>query len=113
MVRSGVKGIIITPVDSRRVVPAVEEARRAGTTVIALDTPTEPESATDALFATDNRRAGELIGRYARAKAAELGLLPKIAMLDLAPGISTGELRHQGFLEGFGIAEGDRRSPAW
>jgi fructose transport system substrate-binding protein len=107
MVRAGAKGILITPVDSRRVVPGVEQARRSGVTVIALDTPTEPESATDALFATDNRRAGKLIGRYARAKAAELGLVPRIAMLDLAPGIASGELRHEGFLKGFGIAEGD------
>jgi fructose transport system substrate-binding protein len=107
MVRSGVKGILITPVDSRRVVPGVKEARKEGVTVIALDTPTEPESAADALFATDNRKAGEVIGRYARAKATELGLVPKIAMLDLAPGIASGELRHEGFLEGFGIAEGD------
>ena len=28
-------------------------------------------------------------------------------MLDLAPGISVGQLRHDGFLEGFGIKEGD------
>ncbi len=109
LVREGAKGILITPVDSKGVVPGVERARRAGVTVIALDTPTEPVSAADALYATDNRRAGELIGRYARAKARELGLLPKIAMLDLAPGIASGELRHEGFLAGFGIAEGDPR----
>ncbi len=107
MMRAGAKGILITPVDSEGVVPGVEDARRAGVTVIALDTPTEPEDATNALYATDNRRAGMLIGRYARAKAAELGLEPKIAMLDLAPGVATGEQRHDGFLEGFGIEEGD------
>jgi fructose transport system substrate-binding protein len=28
-------------------------------------------------------------------------------MLDLAPGISVGQLRHDGFLKGFGIKEGD------
>jgi fructose transport system substrate-binding protein len=109
MVRAGAKGILITPVSSRGIVPGVEQARKAGVTVIALDTPTDPESAANALFATDNRRVGELIGRYARAKAAELGLVPKIAMLDLAPGIATGEQRHEGFLKGFGIAEGDPR----
>jgi fructose transport system substrate-binding protein len=103
----GAEGILIAPTDSEAVVPAIQEARRAGVTVIALDTPTEPESAVDALFATNNRRAGELIGRYARAKASEQGIEPKIAMLDLAPGIPSGELRHDGFLEGFGIEEGD------
>jgi fructose transport system substrate-binding protein len=76
-------------------------------TVIALDTPTDPDSAVDALFATDNLKAGELIGRYARAKAAEDGIEPKIAMLDLGPGGGSGQLRHDGFLKGFGIEEGD------
>ena len=109
MTERGAKGILIAPTDSEAVVPAIMEARRAGVTVIALDTPTEPESAVDALFATNNRRAGELIGRYARAKAEEQGIEPKIAMLDLAPGTLSGELRHDGFLAGFGIRDGDPR----
>jgi len=109
MTERGAKGILIAPTDSEAVVPAIREARRAGVTVIAVDTPTEPRSAVDALFATNNRRAGVLIGRYARAKAQEEGIEPRIAMLDLAPGITSGQLRHEGFLEGFGIAEGDRR----
>jgi fructose transport system substrate-binding protein len=109
MTAEGAKGILITPADSRAVVPAIEEARRAGVTVIALDTPTQPRSAVDALFATDNLKAGELIGRYAKAKAVEQGIEPKIAMLDLAPGITSGQLRHAGFLRGFGIKDGDPR----
>ena len=36
-----------------------------------------------------------------------MGITPKIAMLDLAPGISVGVLRHNGFLKGFGIKDGD------
>lgn len=101
------KGILIAPADSKAIVPTIEAARRDGVTVIAVDTPTEPRSAVDALFATDNRQAGELIGRYARAKAAEKDIQPKIAMLELAAGITSGDLRHDGFLEGFGIEEGD------
>jgi fructose transport system substrate-binding protein len=107
MTAEGAKGILITPADSKAIVPAIEKARRAGVTVIALDTPTEPASAVDALYATDNQQAGELIGRYAKAKAAERAITPRIAMLDLAPGITSGELRHEGFLKGFGIKEGD------
>ena len=83
------------------------KARAAGVTVIAVDTPTRPESATNALFATNNAQAGELIGRYARAKAEDDGIDPQIAMLDLAPGITSGELRHDGFLQGFGIRDND------
>jgi fructose transport system substrate-binding protein len=107
MTTQGAKVILDVPADSKAVVPAVKKARDAGVLVIALDTPTEPQDAVDALFATDNLKAGELIGQYAKAKAEKMGIEPKIAMLDLAPGISVGQLRHDGFLKGFGIEEGD------
>jgi len=107
MTEDGADGILIAPTDSEDVVPAIEAAREEGVIVIAVDTPTEPESAVDALFATDNFAAGELIGQYARARADEEGIEPAIAMLDLAPGIASGQLRREGFLEGFGIPEDD------
>jgi fructose transport system substrate-binding protein len=105
MVASGVKGILITPSDSKAIVPAIEKAKAKGVLVIALDTPTDPESAVDALFATDNLKAGELIGEY--AKAAMKGKTAKIAALDLAPGVSVGVQRHNGFLKGFGATDKD------
>ena len=105
MVASGVKGILITPSDSKAIVPAIQKAKAKGVLVIALDTPTEPESAVDALFATDNLKAGELIGEY--AKAAMQGKTAKIATLDLAPGVSVGVQRHNGFLKGFGATDKD------
>ncbi|MER5546932.1 sugar ABC transporter substrate-binding protein [Streptomyces sp. NPDC002589] len=105
MVASGVKGILITPSDSKAIVPAIAKARAKGVLVIALDTPTEPQSAVDALFATNNLKAGELIGEY--AKAAMKGKAAKIATLDLAPGVSVGVQRHDGFLKGFGATDKD------
>ncbi|MFH8570124.1 sugar ABC transporter substrate-binding protein [Streptomyces sp. NPDC017993] len=105
MVAAGVKGILITPNDSKAIVPAIEQARKKGVLVIALDSPPEPQSAADALFATDNRKAGELIGAY--AKAAMKGRQARIATLDLAPGVAIGRLRHDGFLKGYGITKGD------
>jgi fructose transport system substrate-binding protein len=107
MTREGAKGIMIVPANSRAIVPAIERARDAGVIVVALDTPTQPPTAVEALYATNNRRAGNLIGRYAKAKAEEDAIEPRIAMLDLAPGISVGVLRHNGFLAGFGIEDGD------
>jgi fructose transport system substrate-binding protein len=106
MTAQGAKGIMITPANSTAIVPAIEKARRSGVTVIALDTPTQPRGAVNALYATNNEQAGELIGRYAKAKAQQRGIKPRIAMLDLAPGITSGELRHKGFLKGFGIRDG-------
>lgn len=105
MVTAGAKAILITPSDTKAIVPAIKKARDAGVLVIALDTPTDPQEATDALFATDNFKAGELIGEY--AKAAMAGKPARIAMMDLAPGITVGVLRHDGFLKGYGIKEGD------
>jgi fructose transport system substrate-binding protein len=107
MTTQGAKVILDVPADSKAIVPAIKKARDAGVIVIALDTPTEPQDAADALFATDNMKAGELIGQYAKAKAKAMGITPKIATIDLKPGISVGVLRHNGFLKGFGIKEGD------
>jgi fructose transport system substrate-binding protein len=107
MTTQGAKVILDVPANSKAIVPSIKKARDQGVIVIALDTPPEPQDAVDALFATDNLKAGELIGQYAKAKAEEMGITPKIAMLDLAPGISVGQLRHDGFLKGFGIKEGD------
>src|SRR5262245_62209150 len=62
MLAAGAKAILITPSDTKAIVPAIRKARAAGAIVIALDTPTDPQDATDALFATDNFKAGVLIG---------------------------------------------------
>lgn len=107
MLEAGVDGILIAPVNSTELLPDIEAAQEDGVVVIALDTATDPEDATDALFATDNEQAGELVGAYAAARIKELGADPQIAMLDLAPGISSGEQRHDGFLTGFGIDDDD------
>jgi fructose transport system substrate-binding protein len=105
MVAAGAKAILITPSDTKAIVPAIRKARAAGVLVIALDSPTDPQDASDALFATDNFKAGLLIGTY--AKAAMAGKAARIATLDLAPGITVGKLRHDGFLQGYGIKDGD------
>ena len=59
MITAGVKAILITPSDTKAIVPTLKKARAAGILVIALDTPTDPQDATDALFATDNFKAGD------------------------------------------------------
>src|SRR5687768_9649013 len=68
LIASGAKGILITPSDSKAIVPSVDKARAAGLLVIALDTQLEPATAADATFATDNYQAGLLIGKWAKAK---------------------------------------------
>ncbi|MBN8509718.1 MAG: sugar ABC transporter substrate-binding protein [Burkholderiales bacterium] len=108
MIAAGAKTILITPSDSKAIVPAVRKARDKGVMVIALDSPTDPVDATDALFATDNYKAGVLIGEY--AKAALGGKPAKIVTLDLFPGHPVGAQRHNGFLKGFGLPAPDAKS---
>lgn len=105
MIAAGVKGILIVPSDTKAIVPSLAKARAKKIDVIALDTPPDPQSSADALFATNNLTAGTLIGKY--AKSVEGTKPVKIAMLDLNPGITVGVLRHNGFLQGYGIKDGD------
>jgi len=108
MIAGGAKTILITPNDSKAIVPAIKKAQEKGVMFIALDSPADPADATDALFATDNYKAGELIGQYAKAAAA--GKAPKIATLDLFPGHPVGAQRHNGFMKGFGLQAADAKS---
>lgn len=65
LIAAGARTILLTPNDAKAILPAVRKARDAGVMVIALDSPTDPAEAVDALFATDNYQAGVLIGKYA------------------------------------------------
>ncbi|TDH34855.1 sugar ABC transporter substrate-binding protein [Pseudohoeflea suaedae] len=107
-IADGAKGILLTASDTSSIVSSVKQARDAGLLVIALDTPLNPIDAADMTFATDNFKAGELIGQWAKAKLGDEAANAKIAMLDLAVSQPTvGVLRDQGFLQGFGIDLGD------
>jgi fructose transport system substrate-binding protein len=108
LIGAGAKGILITPNNSSAIVPSVDKARQQGLLVIALDTELDPADAADATFATDNFKAGELIGQWAKGKFEAEGKEAKIAMLDLnAEQVTVDVQRDQGFLTGFGIDVGD------
>src|SRR3569833_3030768 len=92
MIAAGVKGILIVPSDTKAIVPSLATARAKGIDVIALDTPPDPQSSADALFATNNLTAGVLIGKY--AKSVEGGKPVKIAMLDLNSGNTNNKHHH-------------------
>jgi len=100
------KGILITPM-STGVNDAIKKARDAGLYVIALDTPPDPANTVDITFATDNREAGRLIGKYTAEKLD--GKKAVIALLDIFNDkiVSVDYNRDQGFLEGMGIPVGD------
>jgi fructose transport system substrate-binding protein len=108
MIAAGAKTILITPSDAKAIIPAIKKAQQQGVMVIALDSPTDPASAVDALFATDNYKAGVLIGQYAKAALGNKKAV--IATLDLFPGHPVGAQRHNGFLKGFGLNAPDAKS---
>jgi fructose transport system substrate-binding protein len=103
-IAGGAKGILITASDTKAMVAPLQEARKAGILVIALDTSLEPIDSADATFATNNFTAGELIGKWAKATLGDKAADAKIAFLDLiAAQPSVDVLRDQGFMTGFGI----------
>lgn len=106
-IAKGDKGILITP-NGPGVNSAIKKARAAGLYVIALDTPPDPANTVDITFATDNFKAGELIGQWA-AKTMN-GKPAVIALLDLFNDkiVSVDYNRDQGFLTGMGIDVKDK-----
>ncbi|WP_397428786.1 substrate-binding domain-containing protein [Pseudofrankia sp. BMG5.37] len=106
-IAAGQDGILITP-NGPGVNSAIKKARDAGLYVIALDTPPDPADTVDITYATDNFKAGELIGQWA-AKTMK-GQDVVIAMLDLFNDkiVSVDYNRDQGFLTGMGIDVKDK-----
>jgi fructose transport system substrate-binding protein len=108
LISAGAAGFMITPSDSKAIVPTVDKAKQAGLAVVALDTLLDPPDAADATYATDNFKAGELIGQWAKAKFDAEGKQAKIAFLDLAANQPSVDVaRDQGFMTGFGIDVAD------
>jgi fructose transport system substrate-binding protein len=103
----GDQGILITP-NGPGVNPAIKKARDAGLFVIALDTPPDPANTVDITFATNNREAGQLIGKWTGAQLQ--GKKAVIAMLDAFNDkiVTVDVNRDQGFLEGMGIDVKDK-----
>jgi len=101
-VARGDKGILIAP-NGPGVNAAINNARKQGLYVIALDTPPDPADTVDITFATDNFKAGLAIGKWAAAK--QDGKPANIALLDLYNDkvVSVDLGRDQGFLTGMGI----------
>jgi len=104
LISSGVKGILLTASDTKAIGPVVEQARAAGILVIALDTPLDPASTADATFATDNFKAGELIGQWAKGQLGDKSADTNVAFLDAIETQPTVDVaRDQGFMAGYGI----------
>ncbi|RZS37067.1 fructose transport system substrate-binding protein [Herbihabitans rhizosphaerae] len=106
LIAAGVRAIMITPSDTKAIVPVLKKAQQKNILVIALDTQTDGNQGVDATFATDNTQAGVLQGQYVKAALGQKQ--PRVALLDLQPGVTVGDQRHNGFLKGIGLADSAR-----
>ncbi len=104
MINRGVKGIVLDPANAFALLPIVKKARDAGIVVVTTNTSLASSTAANASYETDNLTAGVLIGQWAKATLA--GAAPRVAMLDYDLSDKTAKARHDGFLKGFGIADG-------
>ena len=106
-VARGDKGILIAP-NGPGVNDAIENAKNQGIYVIALDTVPDPADTVDLTIATDNFKAGDLIGKWAAGTLN--GKKATIAMLDAFNDkvVTVDVNRDQGFLTGMGIDTKDK-----
>ncbi len=106
-VARGDKGILIAP-NGPGVNDALDNAKSQGIYTIALDTPPDPADTVDLIIATDNFKAGDLIGKWAAGTLN--GKKATIAMLDaFNDKVTTVDIgRDQGFLTGMGIDTKDK-----
>ncbi|MCW2797265.1 substrate-binding domain-containing protein [Nocardioides sp.] len=103
--------IMITAIDPVAIAPQLQRAKDAGIPVIALDTPLTPTTLADSTIATDNFKAGELIGQYAKAAMTASGTYDSahVALLDMSVSkVSLDVDRDQGFMSGFGFDIADK-----
>jgi fructose transport system substrate-binding protein len=108
LMNAGAKAILITPSDTKAIVPSIERARKAGVLVIALDTPLDPITAADATFATDNVKAGVVIGQWAAKTLGDKAKDAHIAFIDaIKDQPVVDRARDLGFQKGFGVENSD------
>lgn len=78
MIQQGVDVMLVDPVDSKAIQPALEACQAAGIPVIAYNSPVDDSTMVVSTVASDNYMAGELIGE---ALAQEMGGEGTVAML--------------------------------
>jgi fructose transport system substrate-binding protein len=104
-IAAGDQGIIISP-NGPGVDSAINQAKKAGIYVLAVDTVPTPAGIVELTYATNNTLAGQLIGKYAaerlNGKAATIALLDDVTNEVISVDVD----RDHGFLEGMGIPVG-------
>lgn len=96
----GVQAILVTPADSKALVPALKQAKEKGIVVVNLDNRLDPESvksqglALDGYVGADNEAGGKLAGE---AMVSALSGKGDVAILEGIRGVDNAEARKRGF----------------
>lgn len=106
MVAAGVDAIVIAPADSKALVPALRNARKAGVVVVNIDNKLDAEALSDAgvsvpFVGPNNREGAKKVGEYL---ASQLSQGDEVAILE---GITTsfnGQQRKAGFEDAMNAA---------
>lgn len=93
VIAQGVDAIVLAPVDSKGIIPAVQDANAAGIPVLTVDTASDGGDIAT-FIATDNVKGAELAGKFTVEVLDGKG---KVAILEGITGQQTGRDRLQGF----------------
>jgi ABC-type sugar transport system, periplasmic component len=85
--------IVISPLDSKAVVPVFREAKEAGITIVCMDQVAEGDDYVT-FISTDNYAAAALGAEFAKTALGNKG---KVVVIEGAPGSSVGDDRKNGF----------------
>ncbi|MFA6891197.1 MAG: sugar ABC transporter substrate-binding protein, partial [Sphaerochaetaceae bacterium] len=105
LIAKHVDGIVLSPMDSKAVIPVLKKAKEAGIPVVLVDQTIEPgnEDLYISYIGTDNTNAGKVGGQ---TLAKELGNKGNVLIVRGANGSSAGDQRVDGFktgIEGTGL----------
>ncbi|GAA2801081.1 sugar ABC transporter substrate-binding protein [Saccharopolyspora taberi] len=95
--KGDVNGLVYAATDAKALADITRTATQQGTTVVNMDSGTNPQPPEVPVFATNNVAAAE---QGTDLLAKELGGAGKVAFIEFQPGTSTNETRGQGFKNG-------------
>jgi ABC-type sugar transport system substrate-binding protein len=88
--------LIVAPTDAKALDPELQRIQSAGTKIVFVDTSSSNSSLGVSRITTDNIGGGKLA---ADSLATQIGGKGTVAVIDVNPGISTGDARVQGFTQ--------------
>lgn len=108
LVSRGYGAIVIAPIDSRKLAPALKKAIDQGIVIVNIDNPLDKDIQAQygldiPFVGSDNTKGGALIGDYLRRQLHGKG---KIIVIEGIRGAKNGELRKAGFLQAVTVGGG-------